>query len=219
VNGPRLVTAAKLGTLIVGILPLATKDDRMSGQEYDSLHSRGKALEDAYFAQRDRELAAKLKSRLDADEMKRLLHYSVGLTDELADKGFAHLTSGLEVVAAMALLPMVEVAWCDGTVSPEEKGAVLRGAAEMGLGDDSPLQQFLQNWLDHRPSPAALEAWKSYVRAFVGMVDPAHAATARQDIIGRAEKVARAAGGFLGFGNKISAAEQACLDELARAFG
>lgn len=194
------------------------KDDPMTGHDYDSLHSRGKALEDAYFAARDRELASRLKHRLNAEEMQKLLHYSVGLTSELADQGFAHLQSGLEVIAAMALLPMVEVAWCDGTVSPEEKAAVLRGAAEMGMGDDSPLQQFLQNWLDHRPSPAALEAWKSYVQAFVGMVEPFHAETTRQNIIGRAEKVALAAGGFLGFGNRISAAEQACLDDLAQAF-
>jgi hypothetical protein len=190
----------------------------MTGHEYDSLHSQGKALEDAYFADRDRELAKKLKHRLNAEEMQKLLHYSVGLTAELADKGFAHLQSGLEVVAAMALLPLVEVAWCDGVVTPEEKAAVLRGAAEMGMGDDSPLQQFLQNWLDHRPSPAALDAWKSYVRAFVGMVEPSHAAIAKERILGRAENVARAAGGFLGFGNKISPAEQACLNSLAEAF-
>lgn len=190
----------------------------MSGQEFDSLHNRGKALEDAYFAERDRELVQRLKSRLNAEELKHVLHYSVGLTDELADKGFAHLHSGIEVVAAMALLPLVEVAWCDGTVSPEEKAAVLRGAADMGIGADSPLHQFLHHWLDHRPSPAALEAWKSYVRAFVGMVEPAHAATAKQKIMGRAEKVARAAGGFLGFGDKISPAEHACLESLSQAF-
>lgn len=194
------------------------KDDPMTGHDYDSLHSRGRALEDAYFAQRDRELANRLKHRLNAEEMQRLLHYSVGLTTELADKGFAHLQSGLEVIAAMALLPMVEVAWCDGEVSPEEKAAVLRGAAEMGMGDDSPLQQFLQNWLDHRPSPAALDAWKAYVRAFVGMVEPGSAAKAKESIIGRAEKVAQAAGGFLGFGKKISPAEQDCLNSLAQAF-
>lgn len=190
----------------------------MSGPDYDALHARGKSLEDAYFAKRDRELAEQLKKRLNADELKHLLHYSIGLKDELADKGFAHLHTGVEVVAAMALLPMVEVAWCDGSVSPEEKAAVLRGAADMGMGPESPLHAFLQNWLDHRPAPAAQQAWRDYVKAFVGIVEPAHAAKAKENILGRAEKVARAAGGFLGMGNKISAAEQACLDSLSQAF-
>lgn len=190
----------------------------MSGLDYDALHARGKSLEDAYFAQRDRELAARLKQRLNADELKHLLHFSVGLKDELAVQGFAHLHTGVEVVAAMALLPLVEVAWCDGQVSPEEKAAVLRGAADMGMGPDSPLHSFLQNWLDHRPAPAAMDAWRNYVRAFVQIVEPAHAATARENILGRAEKVARAAGGFMGMGNKVSQAEQACLDSLAQAF-
>jgi len=190
----------------------------MSGPDYDALHARGKSLEDAYFKERDRELAARLKKQLNADELRHLLHYSVGLKDELADKGFAHLQTGVEVVAAMALLPMIEVAWCDGKVSPEEKLAVLRGAADMGMGPESPLYQFLQHWLDERPAPAAMQAWRDYVKAFVGIVEPAHAAKAKENILGRAEKVARAAGGFLGMGNKISAAEQACLDSLAQAF-
>jgi hypothetical protein len=190
----------------------------MSGPDYDALHARGRSLEDAYFAERDRELAARLKERLNSDELKHLLYYSVGLKDELADKGFAHLQTGVEVIAAMALLPMVEVAWCDGSVSLNEKGAVLRGAAEIGMGPESPLHQFLLHWLEQRPSLAALQAWRDYVKAFVSIVEPAHAAKAKENILGRAEKDAKAAGGFLGMGNKISKEEQACLDSLAQAF-
>jgi hypothetical protein len=185
---------------------------------YDALHARGKSLENAFFAKRDRELAEKLKQRLNADEMRRVLLYSVGLTDELAGKGFAHLQSGLEVVAAMALLPIVEVAWCDGDVSPAEKAAVLRGAAEVGIEADSPMREFLDLWLDQRPSAAAMQAWREYVKAFVALVDPATAAKTEDNIVGRAERVAGAAGGFLGLGNKISAAEQTCIDNLAAAF-
>jgi hypothetical protein len=186
----------------------------MAGPEFDSLRSRGKTLEDAYFAERDRELAERLKKQLNAEELAKLLHETVGLTGELTNSGLTQL----EVIAAMALLPLVEVAWCDGNVSAEEKAAVLRGAAEMGLGPDSPLHPFLQNWLDKRPGPEAMQAWRDYVKAFVGIVEPAHAAKVKENILGRAEKVARAAGGFLGLGNKISAAEQACLDNLAQAF-
>jgi hypothetical protein len=190
----------------------------MSGPDYDAFHTRAKGLEDAFFAERDRELAEKIKQRLNAEEQQRVLAFSLGLTEELAAKGVAQLHSGLEVAAVMALLPMVEVAWCDGKVESTEKAAVLRGAAEVGLEFESPLYKFLESWLDHRPSPAALEAWHSYAKAFVKLIEPATAARVKENVIGRAERVAKAAGGFLGMGNKISPAEQACLDKLAKAF-
>jgi hypothetical protein len=190
----------------------------MSGPDFDAFHERGKSLEDAFFAERDRQLTAALKQRLNADEQQRVLAYSLGLTDELAAKGIAHLSTGLEVTAIMALLPMVEVAWSDGTVESTEKAAVLRGAAEVGLEFESPLYKFLESWLDRRPSPAALDAWHSYVKSFVKLVDPATAMKVKDAVMGRSERVAKAAGGFLGFGNKISPAEQACLNDLAKTF-
>lgn len=190
----------------------------MIGSSTDALNARAQALENAYFAERDRELADTLKKRLNADEMRRLLHYSLGLTDELAGKGFARLQTSLEVVAAMAVMPMVEVAWCDGEVSAGEKAAVLRGAVDIGITPDSPLYQFLNNWLDKRPPAAAMQAWRDYVKAYVEIVDPAIAAKTKENIIARTEKIARAAGGFLGMGDKISSAEQECLDNLAAAF-
>lgn len=186
--------------------------------DFDALHSRGKSLEDAYFAAQDRQLAEQLKRRLNAEEREQLLAYSLGLTGELAHQGFANLKSGIEVVAAMALLPLVEVAWCDGQVSPEEKVAIRQAAIEMGMEVDSPLSLFLQNWIEQRPPRAAVQAWRDYVKAFTALVEPATAAVVKEKILGRAEKIARATGGLLGFGNRISITEKACLDELAKAF-
>ena len=41
----------------------------------------------------------------------------------------------------------------------------------------------------------------------------------KEDLLGRARAVAEAAGGLLGFGNKVSKSEQAVLDDLEEAFG
>lgn len=190
----------------------------MIRDDFDALHSRGKCLEDAYFAARDRQLADQLKRRLNAEEREKLLSYSLGLTDELTHQGFANLKSGIEVVAAMALLPLVEVAWCDGQVSPEERAAIQSAAHEMGMEPESPLALFLQSWIEQRPPREAVKAWREYVQAFSAMVEPTTASVVKERILGRAERVARAAGGILGFGNKISISEKACLDELASAF-
>ncbi len=189
----------------------------MAGQDYDSLHARGKSLEDAYFAERDRQLSAAIRQKLTTEESNRMLAAAVGIPEQVAFQEFAQLGAGLDVIAAMALLPLVEVAWCDGDVSAKEKAAVLKAAIQMGIAEDSPMYQFLQNWLDARPSRAAVAAWKAYVKVFKATVEPAMAIKIQKAIMGRAEKVAEAAGGFLGL-STVSAAEHACLDDLEKAF-
>ncbi len=49
-------------------------------------------------------------------------------------------------------------------------------------------------------------------------LDDAGVQALRADLLGRARRVAEAAGGFLGLGRRVSAAEQAVLERLAAAF-
>ena len=186
--------------------------------EHDSIHERGRALEEAFFAERDRHLMEKLKRRLTAEESERVLAAAIGIADQLTIKAVTKVEAGVQVLTAMALLPMVEVAWCDGDVSPQERDAILKAAVDMEITADSPVYQLLKSWLENRPPMGTLVAWKNYVRAICDTLEPATIFKLKQGTIGRAEKVAQAAGGILGMGNKVSAAERKCLDDLAKAF-
>jgi hypothetical protein len=186
--------------------------------EHDSIHDRGRALEEAFFAERDRQLVEKLKRKLTADETERVLAAAIGIADELTLKAVTKVEAGVQVLAAMALLPMVQVAWCDGDVSSQERDAILKAAVEMEITADSPVYKVLKGWLENKPALGALVAWKNYVRAICATLEPITIFKLKQAVIGRAEKVASAAGGILGLGNKVSAAERACLDDLAKAF-
>ncbi len=57
------------------------------------------------------------------------------------------------------------------------------------------------------------------VSALSASMDPSERNALRDSVMGKARMVAEAAGGFLGLGNKVSAEEQAVLDELAGVFG
>jgi hypothetical protein len=73
-----------------------------------------------------------------------------------------------------------------------------------------------ENWLQEAPDENLVSAWKAFVGAAVdGFSEPA--AAFRHDLIGRAKKVAQAAGGILGLGS-ISSSEQKVLDDLESAF-
>ena len=67
-------------------------------------------------------------------------------------------------MAALALVPLVEVAWADGQLDRKERGAILERAKESGIGAGSMEHALLEAWLDRRPDPKLLTAWTHLVR-------------------------------------------------------
>jgi hypothetical protein len=186
--------------------------------EFPSAKARGQAMEDAFFAERDRQLIETLQKKLTAEEKQRVLASAIGISEARAFEAVTGLHSGLEVSIVAALMPLIEVAWCDGEVAAAERDAILRAANEMEVPLDPTLHQLLDKWLEQRPSPQAVTAWKEYLHALCSTLDATTRIHLRDAILGRARQVAAAAGGFLGFGTKISYAEQSCLDEMTQAF-
>jgi hypothetical protein len=75
----------------------------------------------------------------------------------------------------------------------------------------------LEQWLRERPDVRIIAVWKEYVQALAKTMPADVIATMRDNVIGRARRVAAAAGGFLGLTGSISKVEQAALDEFERA--
>jgi hypothetical protein len=76
----------------------------------------------------------------------------------------------------------------------------------------------LVEWLRQRPSAQVVEHWRQYVGAASRDLSPPEREQLRTGVLRLAEDVAKAAGGFLGLGSKISKQEQAVLDEISQAF-
>jgi hypothetical protein len=189
----------------------------MKPPEYDSIHQRGRALEEAFFAERDRQLLETLRRNLSSNEAKEVLASATGVLDEIAIPELAGVAAP-QFLAILGIYPMVAVAWCDHKLSPEERRAILAAAHEMGVTEGSTSHQLLARWLESQPPDNVMKLWSDYVQSVCATLDPKTVAKLKSSVIGRATKVAAAAGGVLGLGNKISAAEQQCLDRLAEAF-
>ena len=121
-------------------------------------------------------------------------------------------------LASLSLVPLVEVAWADGTVDEKEKISVLDAVVRRGFQKESNEYGIVIQWLGRKPSPDLLEAWLSYVRGLCELLSPAEKKTLKDGIIGHARAVAQASGGFLGMGNKISKIEDEMLKRLEGAF-
>ena len=84
-----------------------------------------------------------------------------GITDRAVLKLLADLEVSSSVVAALALVPLVEVAWADGELAPEERASVLKASAEQGIRPGTRAHGLLSTWLEHRPTKTLFEAWQA----------------------------------------------------------
>lgn len=182
------------------------------------LRDREKALEEEFFHKHNEELKQKLRQKESREQLRRALSQIRVEADDTTLEGMLELGIDAETWAAVSLVPLVEVAWADGKVEEKERRAVMTAAEANGLVPGSPSHGLLQDWLQHRPDPRLLETWSGYVRSLCGHISAEERETLRDELLNRARQVAVATGAFLGFGNRVSPAEEAVLAELQKAF-
>ncbi len=129
---------------------------------------------------------------------------------ELVDRGIRP-----ETLTAFCLVPIIEVAWASGSISPEERKAVLDGAAKHGFGADHAI---LKEWLKKKPEPSLLDAWEKYMIGLCEVVSSAAMKELRKDVLDHARIVAEASGGFLGLVDSVSPSEKAVLSKIEKFF-
>jgi tellurite resistance protein len=182
------------------------------------LDERRQALEEAFFRKQDEALRARIQTEREHESAREALAaHSPGADAALLDR-LVELGIRVDSLAALMLVPLVEVAWADGTMDPREREAVLNAAAVSGVEPGSPSHALLENWTEQRPPAALYESWNVYVSSLCRELSADHRWHLEEQLIGRARSVARAAGGFLGLA-KVSKPEEEVLARLEQAFG
>lgn len=175
-------------------------------------------LIDAFFFEHDQQLLKAFHERMERLDRRAQLSQVCGIHDEAVLDRLVELEITPEELAAMAVVPLVYVAWADRQVQEAERKAILAAAQAAGIEPREGRYPLLEHWLKKRPGAGLFEAWKHYIQGLCGRLKPEEVEQLKSDVMARALNVAEAAGGFLGLGNKVSAAELAALDELERAF-
>ena len=182
------------------------------------LRDREKSLEEQFFARQSEELRDKLRAKQERERLREELRRIAVIKREDTIERMLELGITPATWAAIALIPLVEVAWANGRVDAKDRRAVLSAAELNGVEPGGPGHQMLDGWLGHRPAGRLLQAWGEYMVELCAALKPGEKRALRDELMGRARQVAEAAGGFLGLGNKISPEEQVVLDELAKVF-
>jgi hypothetical protein len=182
--------------------------------DYDSIHERGRALEEEYFRKKNRELVEKMRLDAGRDEARRGMAAATGVTDPELLQQLQNLGFTPETVGLLPLVPVVQMAWVDGDVSDAERSAIMQIARTRGIAEGSAAFHQLTAWLADRPAPGVFESATALIRAMVDAPAADAQKIAADDLVAYCETIAAASGGLLGI-NRISSDERALLASLA----
>ena len=175
--------------------------------------------EEKYFQQREMERREQLRREKELaalqQEERQNIAANLNTSDEIAAEALA-LGFDAGTARVLPLMPLIQVAWADGSVSSAEERSVTELAESRGIEEGSAAHQFLNRLLLERPSDLFFERVN---RVLMHMVAADPDSWVKKSIPDLCREVAEASGGFLGvFGSKISEEEQNLIDDLAAQF-
>jgi hypothetical protein len=174
--------------------------------------------EDKYFKKRDAEKIAKAHRERQLEAIRSqeragvqdALQSSPAVAQEALSLGFDS-----ETARVLPLVPLIQMAWVDGSVSSAESAQVFKLADRFGIKADSPAQDFLSVMLDERPSELFFER-VNHVIAHLLQEEPDY--WTDKSVLELSAEVAKASGGFFKLTNPISSEERDLLVRFAELF-
>ncbi|MDJ0788646.1 MAG: hypothetical protein QNK05_17700 [Myxococcota bacterium] len=150
--------------------------------------------------------------RLDRETLRRELAHELGLRDDALLERLIDFGICADTASAFEALPLLEVAWADGWVDPDERWRVLAVATSFGLELGRPAHAQIELWLAKRPPKALFDAWYALAAA-----RSARRQRGEDDrLVSGIHEIALAAGGVLGFGS-VSRAERETIERIRAA--
>ncbi len=179
------------------------------------LESVRAAHEEEYYLRQNQALIAKMRDRLAKEAAALALEERSGVHDPQLLSWLAELGVTADHVPILHLVPLIQVAWADGTLQDEERVMLEKAAAEAGVTPDSPAHAVLAALLNERPKVEFYDAALMYVRTLVAAMSDADAHNARENLLSLARQVAKASGGLFGLFPSVGDAERSALQKIA----
>ncbi|MEM7156076.1 MAG: TerB family tellurite resistance protein [Myxococcota bacterium] len=175
--------------------------------------------EEVYFKQLEIEQRRKLRETLEASAKdladKQAIADSVNTDDlSLAERIKALGFSG-DTAKVFDLLPLVHVAWADGSIQKSERAAILRVLELRSVAPGTEGFTLIESLLEERPSDQYMTQSLAVLKELLAQGDGNQGAA----IVELCQDVATAAGGFLGLGSKVSGEERELIERIAGELG
>ena len=142
------------------------------------------------------------------------------MTDEELIEELQHLGIDRHSHKVVALLPLVQVAWADGTVQRAEADLIRKLAEQHGM-DEGDGARILESWLAEAPTLDVMDRGRQ-VLLELAVRDGAELGASvgpetLEQVVDLCEQVARAAGGLFGILWTVDERERSAIAQIARA--
>jgi len=181
----------------------------------DDVRKRRENEED-YFRKQDQELIEKMRKAAAADRARKELGERSGLHDADLLRELEQLGFSPDTLSLLPLVPVLQVAWAEGSVSPEERKLIVDLARTRGIADGSAADRQLHAWLSHHPTQEVFTRATRLINAMLAAGSAEMHDLSAADLVKYCESIATASGGILGIG-KVSAEERAALSQIQSA--
>jgi hypothetical protein len=177
---------------------------------------RKRENEEDYFRKQDQELIERMRKAAVADRARKELGERTGLHDPKLLRELEELGFSPDTISLLPIVPVLQVAWAEGGVSPAERKLIVGLARARGVAEGSPADRQLEEWLSHRPSPQVFTRAGRLISAMLAAGAPEMHDLTADDLVKYSENIAAASGGILGLG-KVSPEERAALSQIQAA--
>jgi hypothetical protein len=181
-------------------------------ETFDDLRN---AKEAEYFHKKEQELIEQLRRRTQGQAERQEMAEVTGIADEEVLQTLQELGYTRETICLLHLVPLAQIAWASGSVTPQERKLVLQLSEWRGVEKGSPAWEQLNRWLDERPTDEFFLTTLRIIRHILDSDKGKPSVASRTDLISFCIRIAKASGGFLGVGSKVSEEEQAALHQIA----
>ena len=183
--------------------------------DQDGITSDIRSREDEYFRRKDRELVERMRQTSAVQQARQALEARSGIHDPAVLQELEELGFTPDTISLLPLVPIVQVAWAEGGITPEERRLIEKFARERGIEPGGPADQQLASWLEFQPSEDVFARATRLIRAMLAE-SGARTDLRIEELIHHCEEIAAASGGVLGF-RKISAQERSLLQQIESA--
>jgi hypothetical protein len=171
--------------------------------------------EEEYFHKLDAELIEEARKRAASEaEHQRIAEMThigdPGILATIEKLGYTHETIGL-----LEIVPLVELAWSDGAISPIERDHIFAMAKDRGIEENTPAYEQLHAWLAERPAREFFEGtWRAIEAQFTGLPE-IEREVRKNALIRTCKQFASATCEHFGWASHICAAKRKLLQEMA----
>jgi hypothetical protein len=178
--------------------------------ERNFLDKRKNAMEEEYFRKQEKELVEKMQLDKTQESARLEMASTLGIADSDIVRALQALGYTPATISLLYLVPLIQVAWAEGSVSKHERTLILEAAGARGIEFGSSAYECLSEWLNVRPMEAFFERTLHVIRALLQILPLEQRETVKRDLVSYCTKVAEVSGGFIGF---LGSSRRVCTEE------